>query len=67
MTSQMSRADDFAKMAITATPLGRGGQLNEIAYAVLYLASDESTFTTRAEFVIDGGATALAEHKFKVG
>jgi len=59
MTTQMKGAGDFAKMAIGATPLGRGGQLNEIAYAVLYLASDESTFTTGAEFVIDGGATAL--------
>jgi len=52
-------ASKFAKMAVEATPLGRGGQLNEVAYAVLYLASDESTFTTGAEFVIDGGATAL--------
>ncbi|PSL18584.1 SDR family NAD(P)-dependent oxidoreductase [Dyadobacter jiangsuensis] len=59
MTTQMKGAGDFAKMAIGATPLGRGGYLNEIAYAVLYLASDESTFTTGAEFVIDGGATAL--------
>lgn len=59
MTTQMKGAGDFAKMAIGATPLGRGGQLNEIAYAVLYLASDESSFTTGAEFVIDGGATAL--------
>ncbi|WP_342089040.1 SDR family NAD(P)-dependent oxidoreductase [Dyadobacter sp. OTU695] len=59
MTTQMEGAGDFAKMAIGATPLGRGGNLNEIAYAVLYLASDESTFTTGAEFVIDGGATAL--------
>lgn len=59
MTTRMKGAGDFAKMAIGATPLGRGGYLNEIAYAVLYLASDESTFTTGAEFVIDGGATAL--------
>jgi len=59
MTAKMKGAGDFAKMAIGATPLGRGGLLNEIAYAVLYLASDESTFTTGAEFVIDGGATAL--------
>lgn len=59
MTTQMKGAGDFAKMAISATPLARGGHLNEIAYVVLYLASDESTFTTGAEFVIDGGATAL--------
>ena len=31
---------------------------NEIAAAILYLASDESAFTTGAELVIDGGLTA---------
>ena len=59
MTKTMKGAADFADMAIGATPLGRGGELNEIAFGVLYLASDESTFTTGAEFIIDGGATAL--------
>ncbi|HRB78842.1 MAG TPA: hypothetical protein PKY86_01440 [Niabella sp.] len=38
---------------------GRGRTLDEIAYALLDLASDESTFTTGAEFVIDGAATAF--------
>jgi cyclopentanol dehydrogenase len=59
MTQTMKGAADFADMAIGATPLGRGGELNEVAFGVLYLASDESTFTTGAEFIIDGGATAL--------
>lgn len=59
MTLNMKGADDFEKMAVGATPLGRGATLNEIAYGVLYLASDESTFTTGAEFIIDGGNTAI--------
>jgi cyclopentanol dehydrogenase len=59
MTQTMKGAADFADMAIGATPLGRGGELNEVAFGVLYLASDESTFTTGAEFIIEGGATAL--------
>lgn len=59
MTKNMTGANDFATMAINATPMGRGGTLNEIAYAVLYLASDESSFTTGAEFIIDGGTTAF--------
>ena len=39
-------------------PLGRVGQPIEIAYGVLYLASDESSFVTGSEVVIDGGRTA---------
>jgi NAD(P)-dependent dehydrogenase (short-subunit alcohol dehydrogenase family) len=41
-----------------AAPLGRMGEADEIASAILYLASDESMFTTGAEIVIDGGLTA---------
>jgi len=59
MTKEMNGATDFEHMAVGASPLNREANPNEIAYAVLYLASDESTFTTGAEFIIDGGATAL--------
>jgi len=41
-----------------AIPMGRFGQPDEIAAAILYLASDESAFTTGAELVVDGGLTA---------
>ena len=40
------------------TPMGRTGSANEIAYGILYLASDESSFVTGSELVIDGGLTA---------
>jgi len=40
------------------TPLGRYGQPEEVAYGALYLASDEASFVTGAELVIDGGYTA---------
>lgn len=59
MTQNMEGAQQFQDMAVGATPIGRSGTLNEVAYGALYLASDESTFTTGAEFIIDGGATAL--------
>ena len=39
-------------------PLGRIGTPEDIAYGVLYLASDESSFVTGSELVIDGGSTA---------
>lgn len=39
-------------------PMGRFGEAKEMAYAALYLASDESSFVTGAEFVVDGGITA---------
>lgn len=39
-------------------PLGRFGTVDDIAYGVLYLASDEASFVTGSELVIDGGSTA---------
>ena len=39
-------------------PMNRIGNAYEIAYGILYLASDESSFVTGSELVIDGGVTA---------
>jgi NAD(P)-dependent dehydrogenase (short-subunit alcohol dehydrogenase family) len=39
-------------------PIGHLGEPNDVAYAVLYLASDESKFVTGSELVVDGGFTA---------
>jgi NAD(P)-dependent dehydrogenase (short-subunit alcohol dehydrogenase family) len=39
-------------------PMGRFGEAKEIAFAALYLASDESSYVTGTEFMVDGGITA---------
>jgi NAD(P)-dependent dehydrogenase (short-subunit alcohol dehydrogenase family) len=53
------RADPAILARMTSRiPLGRYGEAEEVAYGVLYLASDESRFVTGSELVIDGGWTA---------
>jgi len=39
-------------------PMGRFGEAKEMAYAVLFLASKESSYITGADFAVDGGITA---------
>ena len=43
---------------VNRTPVGRKGVPEDIAYGALFLASDESSFVTSSELVIDGGMTA---------
>ena len=46
------------ELMVSRIPLGRYGEAVEVAYGVLYLASDESSFVTGSELVIDGGWVA---------
>lgn len=50
--------DEFKKQVASLHPLGHMGEPDDIAYGILYLASDESKFVTGTELVIDGGYTA---------
>ena len=56
----MTQTTDAARRekTISEVPLCRYGTVEDIAYGVLYLASDEAAFMTGAELVIDGGYTA---------
>ena len=50
--------DEWKDSRLPRIPLGRLGNAYDIAYGILYLASDESSFVTGSELVIDGGTTA---------
>lgn len=50
--------DTDPEMLANATPMGRLAQPEEIAAVITFLASDEASFVTGAEFVVDGGYTA---------
>ena len=50
--------ESFNRRLLQHLPLGRYGNPSDVAYAVLYFASDESGFTTGSELAVDGGYTA---------
>lgn len=56
--SSMGEAEATRRLA-RVNPMNRLGDPDDVAYAVLYLASDESRFVTAAELMVDGGARAV--------
>jgi cyclopentanol dehydrogenase len=58
MTEQHHAIPAVRQDRLAKTPLGRLGTPQDIAPGILYLASDESSFVTGSELVIDGGMTA---------
>ena len=55
--AQVPNPDEVYAGWVAVHPIGRIGTPEEIAAIAVYLASDESTFTTGAEFRIDGGSS----------
>ena len=51
--------DDVRNARISVLPMGRMGEMDDVAKGVLFLASDEASYMTGSELVIDGGATAM--------
>jgi NAD(P)-dependent dehydrogenase (short-subunit alcohol dehydrogenase family) len=51
--------EELYERQISKTPLGRIGQPREVAYAALFLASDEASYITGAVIPVDGGWTAI--------
>jgi NAD(P)-dependent dehydrogenase (short-subunit alcohol dehydrogenase family) len=50
--------EEFKKNIVSLLPIGHFGEPNDVAFGILYLASDESKFVTGSELVIDGGYIA---------
>ena len=59
MVEAISSIPQYREAIEKMTPMGRMAQPEEIAGAVLWLCSDQSSFVTGHPLVIDGGATAI--------
>lgn len=52
-------AAETERNALSMHPIGRLGEVDDVAKAIRYLASDDSSFVTGAELAVDGGFTAV--------
>lgn len=58
-TATVSANPAFRAERMKRIPMGRAGKVDEVANAVLFLASDEASYITGTELVVDGGHTAV--------
>lgn len=57
-TSELTADPEFRKIMLQDVPMNRVGLVEEVAKAVLFLASDDASYITGAELPVDGGLTA---------
>src|ERR687894_213500 len=58
-TSRVTANAEQRQRMLAQVPMGREGRREEVGYAVLFLASDEASYITGTELVVDGGYLAL--------
>jgi len=58
-TSGRTAEPTVRERRLSVVPMRRAGEVDEVAYAILFLASDESSYITGSEIHVDGGAIAI--------